>query len=131
MSGYAAPAARRRPRRTAPSHPGQATPWSRGSPTRAVYRRRRLAAVVAAMAALLALGVGRAAIAGGSPAGGSPAGGSPANSRPRQVHVVQPGDTLWSVARRLHPHGDVRATVDRLSESHGPGVLRVGERLGL
>ena len=29
-------------------------------------------------------------------------------------YVVQPGDTLWSIARRLQPEGDVRALVHQL-----------------
>lgn len=34
--------------------------------------------------------------------------------------VVRPGDTLWTIARAVDPHGDVRPLVDRLSaEVHG------------
>ncbi len=47
------------------------------------------------------------------------------------VHIVQPGETLWSIARELQPSGDVRPLVDRLSASRHGRPLRVGERLEL
>jgi hypothetical protein len=45
--------------------------------------------------------------------------------------VVEPGDTLWVIARRLQPKGDVRATVDRLVKANGGADLHVGERISL
>jgi LysM domain len=45
------------------------------------------------------------------------------------VYVVQPGDTVWSIARRLDPRGDVRSTVDELVERHGSASVEVGDRL--
>ncbi|MBV8234473.1 MAG: LysM peptidoglycan-binding domain-containing protein [Acidimicrobiia bacterium] len=80
-----------------------------------------LLVVVAARAALGALGGGPLA-APGTPAG---RGGSAA------VYVVQPGDTYWSIARRLQPSGDVRALVDRLSTEHAGAPLQPGEQLTL
>jgi Tfp pilus assembly protein FimV len=53
----------------------------------------------------------------------SPVGGS--------VYVVQPGDTLWSIARELRPTGDPRAEVDRLTDLNGTAALQVGQRLRL
>jgi hypothetical protein len=47
------------------------------------------------------------------------------------VYVVQPGDTLWTIARRLEPSGDVRATVDALVARHGSASIQVGDRLPL
>jgi hypothetical protein len=48
-----------------------------------------------------------------------------------RLYVVQPGDTLWSIARQLHPQDDPRPVVDRLaSQLHG-GSLQVGQRLVL
>jgi hypothetical protein len=41
---------------------------------------------------------------------------------------VQPGDTAWSIARRLAPTGDIRGLVDELVEANG-GVLQPGDRL--
>jgi LysM repeat protein len=57
----------------------------------------------------------------GRPAAGAPAGGS--------VVIVQPGDTLWSLAREVQPEGDIRPLVAQLSRAHGGSSLRAGERL--
>jgi hypothetical protein len=102
-------------------------PVRRARPSAAVLRRRRLVAAAAlavlVVGALVAL---QAALAGG---GGGPlttAAGSPGAARPAAVHawVAQPGDTLWSIALAVHPHGDVRPLVDRLSaELHGRPLL--------
>jgi hypothetical protein len=43
--------------------------------------------------------------------------------------VVQPGDSLWAVAHRLQPHGDVRHLVDRLIERNGGATVSVGQHL--
>lgn len=45
------------------------------------------------------------------------------------IVVVQPGDTLWSIAKALDPDGDLRATVDRLADRNGGSTLTVGQRL--
>jgi Tfp pilus assembly protein FimV len=94
----------------------------------AVYRRRRIAAAllcVALVATLLLAGAVLARSAGG----GAPA--SAAGTSSGAVHVVQPGDTLWSIARDLEPSGDVRLTVDRLVDLNGGAPLQVGQRLVL
>jgi nucleoid-associated protein YgaU len=95
-----------------------------------VYRRRR---AVAAVAALLLLGVlvfaGRTVALAVAPA---PPGSGPAvapTGEVTEVVVVQPGDTLWALARRLRPEGDVRPLVDRLADAHGPGPLQPGDQL--
>jgi nucleoid-associated protein YgaU len=47
--------------------------------------------------------------------------------------VVQPGDTLWSIAAQRYPSDDVRARVDeieRLNALSGP-LIEVGETLRL
>lgn len=46
-------------------------------------------------------------------------------------YVVQPGDTLWSVARNLQPAGDLRPLVDRLARHTAGGPLRAGQRIPL
>lgn len=43
--------------------------------------------------------------------------------------VVRSGDTLWAIARRLQPEGDVRPLVDRLVALNGGTVLTPGDRL--
>ena len=95
----------------------------------AVYRRRRLgvalAVVTALLVAYLALTGLRAltADAASAPSGGPVAAAAPVGS----AYVVQPGDTLWSIARTLQPSGDVRALVDRLADRVGSGPLVVGQ----
>jgi hypothetical protein len=42
---------------------------------------------------------------------------------------VQPGDTLWSIARSVQPAGDVRPLVHRLERANHGTRLRVGDRL--
>jgi hypothetical protein len=44
-------------------------------------------------------------------------------------YLVQPGDTIWSVARSLQPSGDVRPLVDQLTSANGGASLDVGQRL--
>jgi hypothetical protein len=51
--------------------------------------------------------------------------------RAGQVYVVQPGETLWDIARRLQPSGDVRPLVDRLAKAAGRAPLQIGQRLVL
>ena len=42
-----------------------------------------------------------------------------------QVVIVKPGDTLWSIARKMQPTGDVRPLVDRIATlNNGYGVNR-------
>jgi len=43
--------------------------------------------------------------------------------------VVQPGDTLWAIARRLRPSGDIRLLVDELARRAGGAALVSGQRL--
>jgi hypothetical protein len=38
---------------------------------------------------------------------------------------------MWSIARRLQPDGDIRATVDRLVEINGSAAIEVGDRIAL
>lgn len=52
-----------------------------------------------------------------------------ASRRAASGYVVQPGDTLWSIARRLQPDGDVRPLVDQLVDLNGGTDLAVGQRL--
>lgn len=46
-------------------------------------------------------------------------------------YVVQPGDTLWTVARGVRPSGDVRPLVDQLARQTDGRPLRVGQRIPL
>jgi hypothetical protein len=90
---------------------------------------RRWVVLLAAVAMACTLGVGVARSAGGAMEWLS--GDLPPPPPGRPVHVVQAGDTLWSIARTLHPDGDVRPLVDRLVELNGGDHLEVGQVLVL
>ena len=108
-----------RPVRPGPSpRPRVARPLPPGT-----YARRRAAAVLLVVALVVAVRLLLGALGGGPLTAPEPI-----SSR---VVVVQPGDTLWAIARRLDPGGDVRVTVQRLAAAHGGSVLQVGERIRL
>ncbi|HEV2810993.1 MAG TPA: LysM peptidoglycan-binding domain-containing protein [Acidimicrobiales bacterium] len=46
-----------------------------------------------------------------------------------RAHVVQPGDTYWSIAEAVGGEGDIRAAVDALEEANGGRSLQAGDRL--
>jgi len=92
---------------------------------RAIYMRRRV------IAASLGLGLVLTAAHAGIALGGSTttSGRSP---HPHVEHlVVQPGDTLWSIARRIAPHSDPRGVVDRLAAELGTSDLQAGEMISV
>lgn len=85
------------------------------------------------LSAIFATAVWWAAQPGGV---GGTAGGPLTTPRPAAVsqgqvvtRTVQPGDTLWSIARRVQPEGDVRPLVDRLISSRAGRPLQVGEEI--
>jgi nucleoid-associated protein YgaU len=87
-----------------------------------------------AMAGAVAIGRGGLAdLAPASPTSGAPApssGAAPAGvAAGAEVVVVEPGDTLWSIARRVEPTGDVRPVVDRLVAANGSTVIVPGQEL--
>jgi LysM repeat protein len=45
--------------------------------------------------------------------------------------VVQPGDTLWSIAEAIAPDTDVRITVDQLVAINGDSPIVPGQELEL
>jgi hypothetical protein len=128
---------------------------SRPRPVQSVYRRRRIAAVAVVIVGVVLLFLGARlaggwalGVLGGGPLTASGAGSSAtasvqppvADSSPShaQVHlrmqpvsqatyVVAAGDTLWSIARRLQPTGDVRPLVDALAASRHGLPLQPGE----
>jgi len=119
-----------------------------GRSAAAAVRRRRAAArlaaslgaglVLAAVVALVALGatalLGADAAAPGpastAEAPGPAGAGTSTTPAPAEV-VVRPGDSLWAIARRLQPTGDVRPLVDALAERAGGAAVVVGQRLDL
>lgn len=111
---------------------------------RAQYRRRRLAAVallvaVAATSVLLVGAIATRLAGGGHPSAavGAPspapaaATGAAGAAAPAGTYVVQPGDTLWSIAAALAPGSDPREVVDDLVALNGSDPLVVGARLQL
>ena len=98
-----------------------------------VYRRRRLVALVVALLVVVPAVLG-AAWALGAAAQAVTVGPAPVPavaSTAGPVLVVQSGDTLTSIARRLQPTGDIGPLIDRLQALHGPTPLLAGDRLPL
>jgi hypothetical protein len=92
--------------------------------TAATYRRRRLVAGLLVVLVLVVVVLTASRLVGG--------GATPVDrSRPiAEVSVlVQPGDTVWSIAESLAGTGDVRPIVDAIVAANGGADLAVGERL--
>ncbi|MDQ3384584.1 MAG: LysM peptidoglycan-binding domain-containing protein [Actinomycetota bacterium] len=102
-------------------------PRSRRPLPAATYRRRRLvvglAVGLAAVAAVRGLTSGEGDVA-------TRAGDVVVEDAVR-LHVVQPGDTYWSIASSLGGAGDIRGAVDELSAANGDRPLQVGDRVSL
>lgn len=98
---------------------------------RARYRRRRLVAAIVLVALVVAIVLLASAalsrIAGGAPS----AAGAPSSPAATSSVVVEPGDTLWSIASAIAPDVDVRVTVDRLAALNGSAPLVEGQELVL
>ena len=94
-------------------------------PNPVVVRRRRLV-VVAAVGLLLAIALGVASMVLARPAtAGAPAEG-------RRTHLVEAGETYWSIADRHHDgEGDLRLAVDELIDANGARPLFPGDRIDL
>jgi nucleoid-associated protein YgaU len=68
--------------------------------------RHAVGRAAVAMAAVVALGFGLAVAAHG-------------DTRPSSTVVVQPGDTLWSIAAEHYPSDDVRIRVQDIEHANG------------
>ncbi len=120
-------------------HPGyQPLQFRAMRPSQAVYRRRRLAVLLCA--AVFASGFGLlkggglhqlTGVPGGGPltAAGQPVSALNVRLATDVTMIVQPGDTLWTLARRAQPTGDVRPLVQSLEARRHGRMLMVGERV--
>jgi LysM repeat protein len=86
-----------------------------------VRRRRTVAIAVVALLTVLLSPLAASAIRPGEPA------------RPpaQRTVVVQPGDTLWSIAQRVRPAADPRETVAAIQDANGidAGSLQPGRSI--
>jgi LysM repeat protein len=91
------------------------------------HRQHRTAAIVAVAGAigLLSLPLGSLA---GRPLAVHPAAATAASAG-AITYVVQPGDTLWSIAARFDHSGDPRALAEQLQAQSGSANVLPGERL--
>jgi hypothetical protein len=103
-----------------------------------VYRRRRIAVLLCA-AAVVALGWTGVHRHGADATGESGDGPLTVAGQPvSEIHatlaththvIVQPGDTLWSIARRAQPTGDIRPLVSSIEAKRHGRPLQVGETI--
>jgi LysM repeat protein len=96
-------------------------------PSTQVYVRRRL--LVGLVLLTVVFGVWFSAGSVLANRGGAPA--STAAVRPAISYVVQPGDTLWSIAERFHGAGDQATYVDLLVRVNGGTIIQVGQTVTL
>jgi hypothetical protein len=85
------------------------------------YRRRRLAVVAVVVGLLLGLA------SFGRQADATPT--AEAEAAEAVLVVVQPGDTLWTIAQTLAPERDVRPLVSELTEIAGGASIQPGQLL--
>jgi nucleoid-associated protein YgaU len=100
-------------------------PWAESTPASQIYARRRLIAGLFLAAIVLVLLVGGGHVV--AKPGGEPAVGAPATAS----YVVQPGDTLWSIAQRFHGQAVLAEYVDALVAANGGTQLQVSQSLTL
>ena len=102
-------------------------------PARPHYRLRRLV-VLLVLSLVLAAAVLVADAAFGAlsatPQGAARSAGADAGAV-AEVHIVQPGDTLWSIAAEIDPTSDPRSMVDQLVDLNGSASIQLGQRVVL
>jgi hypothetical protein len=94
---------------------------------RLTARGRRVLVVLAALP--LAVGIGFAAVSGGS----AIASGEAVATASFETLTVMPGDTLWSIAEAVAPASDPRPVINAIERLNalGTGSLQVGQRLAI
>ena len=93
--------------------------------SRTTYWRRRAVVAVMVVALLFVMARAGAALGGTTPAAPER---HPAHST-AVTTIVQPGDSLWTVAERLAPESDPRPVVDALSSARHGVELTPGETI--
>ncbi|HEX7132620.1 MAG TPA: hypothetical protein VF228_08595, partial [Iamia sp.] len=93
----------------------------------ATYRRRRLVAVLV-LVTVLVVAVQLAQVLAGVAAGWSAPTAAPIDG-PTVTVEAGPGDTLWSLAREVHPEGDVRPVVEAMVADRGTAAVVVGDQV--
>jgi LysM domain len=116
-------------------------PWAESTPASQIYARRRLMAGLFLAAIVLVLLVGGGHVVanhGGAPASAPMVRPANAAATPAAVgapatasYVVQPGDTLWSIAQRFHGQAVLAEYVDALVAANGGTQLQVSQSLTL
>ena len=91
---------------------------------RAVYRRRRVFATLVGLGFVLTITRAGATLGGSSLA-------TPERLPHAQQVVVAPGETLWSIARRVVPGRDVRPVVDAMVHTLGTSTVVAGETISV
>jgi len=115
-----------RPRRERPAASAEAP--SRRSPA---ARRSTVIGLMALALAACAVWVQAGAAAGTGSGPLAAAGAGPTQAIAARVWIVQPGDTLWGIARHLQTTGDIRPLVDELNHEARGQPLEIGQRLTL
>ena len=101
-------------------------------PATQVFVRRRLMVAMVFIAVVVALSVGAGSVLANR--GGAPASTSavrPASVSSAASYVVQPGDTIWSIAQRFRGEGSQVRYVDALVAINGGSALQVGQVMTL
>ncbi len=88
--------------------------------------------LAAVLAAVVALGVAivvasRIVMA----LGGAPASTSERHPNNPQIHVVQPGESMWSIAQSARPDADIATIVRAMVVANGGSTLQVGQQLAI
>ena len=121
-TAIAVPAPRRSSTRTARPTPLRSVPAPATTGRRIAGAARGVSWAVVAIVAVLALAY--LALSGPAPA----VEGIPVQDA---THVVEPGETMWSVANEVAPAGEAAAYVDRLVEVNGSASVTAGQVLVL
>lgn len=98
-------------------------------PTTQVYIRRRLLVALVLLTVVAAVWLGAGDVVANR--GGEPASASAVRPVSSQTYIVQPGDTMWSIARVHHGERSLSDYVDLLIEQNGGTLLQIGQQVVL